>query len=420
MKLRFSETNRGFFLLEGLYWSAYCVLFAFTVTIFSAYGYSTAICGVVATLQYIVLLVGQPLYGYIIDHLLSPKRFFILLTAADIVFSFALPYVFSQGLWVLLPYYVVFSFFNFSAYSVVDTWAIEVDNHLPGLDFGLQRGGGSILYAAVALLGGNLIAPFGIEVLFVLHIALSFLLLLLSCFLVDSAKLRQTHLDSAEAPVPEEAPGLREVLRLLLKNRAFVLYTICMGLYYFGTRATSMYLPVILGAAGGGSGHYGLALFISACGELFVMLWASRLLSNGVPIEHLFSLCLAMMVLRFLLLALVPRLWVILLGQVLLAAGSGLQLRSGTQYLAAITPENCHGMAILLSGSVSSGIGGMLGNLLGGILVESWGVRGYVLLCTATFMLGFALFLPLSREALHRARMQARQHFYQHNPHQDV
>ena len=128
--------NGRFFLLQGLYWAAYCVLFGYTVTIFGAYGYSAQVCGILTTLQYVVLLVAQPIYGYFMDNIVSPKWFFVGLSAAAVVGAFFLPWAFAQSQWVVIGYFLLLSLFNFCGSGVVDTWCIEVANEVQGTDYG--------------------------------------------------------------------------------------------------------------------------------------------------------------------------------------------------------------------------------------------------------------------------------------------
>ncbi len=389
--MRIDRNNGRFFLLQVLFWAAYCVLFGYTVTIFGAYGYSAQACGIVTTLQYIVLLVAQPVYGYLMDNLVSPKWFFVGLMVLGGLGALGLPWAFTQPMPILMGYFLVLSFFIFCAPAVAETWCISVINYTPGMDYGLVRSGGSISYAVTGLITGNIIAPLGIRSLFGIHVAVALLAAALAVTLPDPVKLREHSSLTLEKP-PRVSFG--KAIGFLLKNKPFVIYTLCMTCYNFASRATQVYMPIILAGAGGGDAHYGLSLFIASGGEMLVMLWVSRLVVRGVRMERLFGTALAIFVVRFFLLAAVNNLWVILAGQVLLSVGFGLQVRVHTQYLSQITPEGYQGTAILLCASVASGLGAMLGNYCGGEMIEQMGTQPYLYLCAAVLLVGFLLFLP--------------------------
>lgn len=384
--------NRYFFLLQVLFWAAYCVIFGYTVTIFGAYGYSAQVCGLVTTLQYLVLMGAQPVYGYIMDNLLSPKWFFVGMMTLGGLFALGLPWAFRQSLPVLVGYYLLLSLFVFSAPGVVDTWCITVVNHTRRMDFGLVRSGGSFSYALTGLVAGNIIAPLGIRALFVLHVVLTLGAAVLALFLRDPVQYRRQ-----EQQLQEQAPqraSFAQSVGALLKNKAFVTYTLCMMCYYFASRATQVYMPIILARAGGGDAHYGLSLFLSSGGEMVVMLLASRLIIRGVRLEKLYATALAIFTVRFLLLTVWNNLVVMLAGQLLLAVGFGLQVRVHTQYLSRIAPERYQGTAILFCNAMSSGLGAMVGTFLGGEAIEHWGVTAYLALCTGAALAALLLFLP--------------------------
>lgn len=381
--------NLGFFLLQGLYWASYCVLFGYTVTIFSAYGYSAQMCGVITTLQYLVPMAVQPLYGYLIDNVISPKWFCVGMMAASGGCALLLPYMFTQSAPVIIGYFLFLSLFLFCGSGVVDTWCISVINASRGMDFGLVRSGGSIFYALTGLVAGNIIAPLGITALFYIHGGLAFLGAVVALLLPDPRRLPRP--EQLEAPA---RVSFADAIKVLIKCRPYVTYVVCMCCYYFASRATQIYMPIILKSVGGGDGHYGISMFLSSGGEMIVMLLVSRLIIRGVRLEKLFGVALGLFTVRYILLAAVQNLWVILAGQLLLAVGFGLQVRVHTQYITKMIPEGYQGTAILLCSSIGSGGAAMLGNLFGGEMLDRVGIQPYLVCCAGMMLLAGLIFLP--------------------------
>lgn len=400
--MSFRRGNLGFFVVEGLFWAAYCTLFGFTVTILRAYGFSAQLCGVVTTAQCILLMLAQPVYGYIIDHIISPKRGFICIMAAGMVFSLPLPWIFGLPVWFSAGYMSFLALFVYSGGLVVDAWAVAVINRTPGMDYAVCRGGGSMLYALVALLAGNLIAPFGVQSLFVLHAVICLLAVLVAMLLVDSTKL-----EDGNKPVSMRSQqlGFLKASRLLLANRAYLLFTVCMCLFNFATRPYGTYMALVLENVGGDSSHLGMSLFISAFGELLVMLVASRLLIRGMSPIYLYFMASVILAFRIYIMALSDSLWVIVLTQVIQAVGFGLNLRMNSEYLVSTAPPGCEGMSLMLSGSISTCFGSVMGNFLGGYLIDLFGVQAYTFICACIMLLVPVIFMPtVLRE--HRKRRE--------------
>ncbi|MEG2073695.1 MAG: MFS transporter, partial [Angelakisella sp.] len=190
--MNFRRSNLGFFVLQGLFWACYCTIFGFTVTILREYGFSAEICGIVTTLQCVVFMLIQPVYGYLADNVSTPKKAFIIIIAVGTAAALPLPKIFTMGVVVVVLYMTFISLFVYSACNLLDAWSVAVINKTAGMDYAAVRGGGSACYALMALMAGNLIAPFGVQALFVVHLVLCVATLAVACFLVDSEGLEST------------------------------------------------------------------------------------------------------------------------------------------------------------------------------------------------------------------------------------
>lgn len=389
--MSFRRSNLGFFLMEGFFWATYCTVCSFTVTILREYGFSPEICGLVSTLQCVVIMLVQPFYGYLVDHVTTPKHGFIAMMVLGVLFTLPLPWIFQMDTWIVVGYLTFLSMFVFSGGALADAWAVAVINRTHGMDYAVIRGGGSVLFAFVALLAGYLIAPFGIGILFVLHAVFGCCTIVVALFLVDSTKL-----ENAQPMPPSAAPraSFLQSAKVLLSNRSYVVFTISVCLYNFGIRPFSTYFPVVLESVGGDSSNFGMAMFISAMGEMIFMLVASRMMMRGMAAEYVYLMAMGLLTVRFFLMGVVDSLWLMMTTQLIQAVGFGLQLRINAGYLVGTAPPGYEGMAIMLSGAISNGVGCVLGNLVGGILIESWGVKPYVLLCSGFLAASFFVFLP--------------------------
>lgn len=389
--MKFRRGNLGFFTLQGCFMATYCTIFGFTVTILLEYGFSSGFCGIITMLQCVVLMLIQPVYGYLVDHFISPKKGFIAIISIGTVLAIPLAAVFRMSATVVVVYMTLLSMFTFSAGALLDHWCVDVINKTRGMDYAIVRGGGSIFYAFTALLAGNLIAPLGVESLFVLHIILGVVTIGVSCLLVDPEKMDSSR---AQHRSSEKNVSMGKAAVILLKNHDYRIFLICMCLFNFATRSTSTYLPMALQNVGGTSLHFGIAVFISAFFEAVVMLFVTRLIMHGLPLTYSLIIGFVILTVRMLLLGLIPSLWGLVLTQFVQALGFGFYLRAYAEHTVHIVPDGYHGMALMLMSAISNGVGSVIGSLMGGELIDLIGVNYYNFLC-AGMMFGAALiFLP--------------------------
>lgn len=400
----FRRSNLGFLCMDGLFWATYCTVFGFVVTILLEYGFSSEICGLITTLQCVVIMLVQPFYGFLVDRIISPKWGFIGIMVLGTLFAVPLPWIFRMDSWVVIVYITFLSLFTYSGGAVADTWAVSVINCTKGMDYALVRGGGSVFYAVVALVAGWLIAPLGVETLFILHVMLGIITVVFSIFLVDSDKIKDHQIAASQ---PKQRIGFFKAAKVLLSNHDYLIFTICVCLYNLGNRPYATYFPMVLENIGGGSDYYGLALFIAAAGEMLFMVMASRLVTRGIPLHYLYITALCTMTIRYFMMSVIGSLWLMMVTQILQAMGNGLVLRVSVEYLVNTAPPGYAGMAIMVSASIGNGVGCVLGNLMGGILIDKWGVHYYVLFSACMFAIAVAVYAPtVYREYKHRRQLR--------------
>ena len=390
MKMSFKRSNLGFFLMDGMFFASYCAMFGFTTTILLDYGYTVAQCGMVNTLQFVVFMLNQPIYGYLLDNVISAKKLLMVMILGGITMAAFLPWVFTQGVLVVTGYITIMSFFIFSGGPITDTWVIAVINKTRGMDYGLIRCGGSVFYAFTALIAGNLITTWGIEVLFLIHILLGALTMVIAFFMVDDKKIESTR-DEREKI---KKLSFKKSITVLFKNKDYIVFLVCMCIFNFATKLSSTYLPMVIDSVGGDSGHFGLAVFLGSLGEVGVMLLASRIMIRGVPPVYLYGVAVLVCALRYFIMGVSDVLWVILATQLVQAVGFGLNLRINAEYVIHIAPKGYEGMALLFLGAIANGVGSMLGSFMGGQIIQQWGLTPYIYLCTGCMLTVFVVFIP--------------------------
>lgn len=380
------------FLLEGVYFISFCTLYAYTVTILLEYGYTEVQCGYITMLQYVMMTIAGPVYGWMIDRGLSPKKLFIILAAGGIIVTPLLPVCFAKGFSLTMISFGIISALDFCGATVIDTWINQMTLRDETIDYGMIRSAGSIFYATTAIVSGYLIVPLGINFLFWLHMGSLAVAILLAVTFADPNKLPLLEPDRFAG---EEAPDetFAQSIRTMMKNRPFVIFLICGTMYYFATRAVNGFMQVIINYIGGDASTYGVSVFLYCVGEFLLMRLASRLLRRGMKLPVLFITATAGLGLRILLLGVLKTMTGVMLTQILLSVGFASYLRFNIDYVASLFPRQYAGRAILISVAVTQGLGSIIGNLAGGYLLASVGVPVYCFICGGAMFLSMAIFL---------------------------
>jgi PPP family 3-phenylpropionic acid transporter len=147
----------------------------------------------------------------------------------------------------------------------------------------------------------------------------------------------------------------------------------------------------------------GVALTVSIFSELPLMFF-SYLLLNRLKSRGLFILAVSVSAVRCLLYAVIGTPGGIVAVQVIHGLASPALLVAGVNYAAENAPPGLEATAQGIFSGVLLGVGGMLGNLLGGMLIERFGPAGMFGLVGAIMLLGLFIFLLVDRIVLpHRA-----------------
>lgn len=383
--------NLLFGALEGTFWAAYNVVYAFMVTILTSYGFSTGFCGILSTLLAMGAILAQPVVGYISDTFLPGKRLLVIcltLSAGAILFF---PKIMTMSPWLVMLCFFVYSLFNYTFSTIIDVWAIRFIPENPGMDFAVLRSGGSLLYAVAGLVAGGMVAKLGVQVLFYAHAVLLIITVIIALQIPEAAC---QNLRGKAAKDGQEGMSLGSAISLLMKNRPYVVFMVVMVCYQFSTRIISIYLATLVEVAGGTSAHFGIALFVGSMGEIVAMAVVSRLLFHGVPLPYVAIGFMGMLFVRFFLLNFNLGIWFLIGFQFLYALASGTQIRIYTEYIADITPHAITATATNFATAVYLGLGGMVGNLVGGFVIETAGVATFANLCAGMQVLSFLIFLP--------------------------
>ena len=335
---------------------AYAISNTFFPIYYKQLGYSGSSLGLLLSVGPFVALLSQPFWGIMADRASSKNLILQIICAVSTVSIFLL--VADSRFYFLSLSFAMFSFFYYPLFALGDTITLEYLKNT-GWNFGPIRLAGTLGFAVMAIIAGKLASRniTNIFFLFSACTAVSFLL-------------------ARKLPVVRGHQHGRQKISILalLKNREFMFLSVfflavmsSMGFYY-------SFYPVYYEQLGAGRTLVGVSMFVSAVSETPFLLFSSRI-SRKFHAKYILLGSAAAICLRWLLIYLVSSPYALL----------PLMLLHGTTFIvlsyAMATYVNNNIPAVLKASGqavnwiISLGLSRIIGSILGGILVDKYGIR---------------------------------------------
>ena len=382
-----TASNLRFSIMQGLYWSAFCVMYTFLVPLYRQYGYAEVTIGALSMVASLATVLVQPLWGMAVDRSGRLRSMLVLNVLAAIPVSFGL--LLGQGRPVLIGAVVFVLAATFiSMGPMIDSWIMKLINQGHAVHYSLTRGIGSLVYAVVAIVFGWVLDLAGMNII---PYAFSVLAILLIAVMLSShPPARELHHDEKGSPF--------SALSSLIKNRPFILMLVSLVLLYAGNGAIMVFMPVRMELLGGTNTTLGIAMTVMALSEFPAMLLHRRFVRH-VRNETLLMASLFFFVVKGVATAFAPSVTFLILCQVLQFVSFGLYLPSAVQHINHLVDEKSLVTAMLLFASATYGVGMMFGSMAGGLIAEAYGVQVMMLLLSGVTFIGFLMFVISNRKA---------------------
>lgn len=384
MKKIISAENIGFGGLQWFFWSAYCTLFAFLVLYLKTANFNEVQIGIVMSSISIASIIGQPFWGHYSDRKNTLRNVLVVCLLASGVIAFLIP-LFIRFFFLIILVCLVISFTENSMPSIIDSWTMNCTVTKPWIDYGLTRGMGSLGYAITAVLFGIVLDRFGYGLMFPIH----FILVLITvgfCFFVDrnNRAAPAIHLASRIEPA---VPTFR-----IRESGRFIWFLVSSTLVFAGLRATATFYPLLLSQKGGDNKALGLSLSIMALSEVPVLFFSKRLLAKFKD-TALITISMFFFLLRIFLHIAVTSVPGLIAIQATQGLSFALFLPASVYYINRISPAGLGSTYLTVASSCYFGIGGIIGSLLGGLLIDYAGIYYMLWWGMAATIAGTLLFI---------------------------
>ncbi len=362
--------QRNTIALTGVYgflWIGMSAQFGFFVPYLRDQGLNEIAIGQIMSTLSIVGILGPVLWGTLCDRLKSARWLLFANLVAGSLLAQLVPSVVGGAF--LLPLLIALNMTVFSQSGVLDGWTMRMKSRGLPINYGLLRGTGSLTYALGSLLCGWLFQKYGTDKLYpfllVAECAAAALILL-----VREPAAQATPAATATTLTPP--PAAEQPLH---RNAAYLCFVGFTMLLYFGQAAAMTFYPVLLQSAGGTTEQLGWGLSLMALSEIPIMFLSSRLLRRFQDTTLLVFAMGFFAVRIFVFFLSAHSVTALIMAQLTNSISFGIFMPTSVHYISRIAPERRRTTALTVAASLYMGVGGFVGNRLGGIIIDAWGVQ---------------------------------------------
>jgi MFS transporter, PPP family, 3-phenylpropionic acid transporter len=339
--------------------------------------------GIVFAANSVAAVLCQPIWGYITDKYLNKKLTMIITLSVSGILVLA--FIFAKGFYFILIVVIIFMLFQGPVTSVNDAYCFDVIESNKKLQFGRFRLMGSIGYALVALVLGVAIKATSIDIAFIVFCILS----IIAVVNLNGIKFAG-HSSGYRIDIKD--------IVYVVKSKQFIVLTISAMIINAAQNVNNNYLSILIENTGGDVSKLGLVWFIIAICELPAFYLGNKILKKYGAL-NVYCISLIFYSLRFLLNGVSSSYYMVLAVQVFQAVTFPLYLIATLQYINSISNSETRTSTITAFNAFAGGVGGIVGNIGGGMIIQSFGIFYLFKIISLLCLISLAVILIIRKDS---------------------
>lgn len=362
-----------------LYYAMMSVFMTYLPVYFADREIAPAEIGILLGVGTVTGIVAPPLWGYLSDRWRNVRKVLLLIVTCAILAGTILFQ--TSSIWAMFLLVVCSYFFISPIGPLTDSINYRVAEER-GISFGSIRLFGSLGYGAAALAGGMILAQIGMGSLSYLFLASGLLTLSIAWFLPNSA--------ASSRPITLEA------IKKFFSYRPTLWMLVIITLLSIPHRANDSFLGVYIQQLGGSTVLVGQAWFLATISEAIAFALGMYWLQKGRELP-LMAIAAFFYVIRYLLSGVMtsPH-WIAWL-QLFHGITYAFFYAAAIQYLYRTAPEELRATSQTVFGAIFFGLSGIIGSVLGGWVMETYGGKALFQSMAAMAILSFLLVIGTMR-----------------------
>jgi len=377
-------------LYQFFYWFGYCTYIAFIVTTLIDHGWSATAATACMTVMSVIVMVMQPVFGYLCDKYLSEKKLSVILLSLTVACLLFLPFSLrSESTPLILINMIGITVAGTQVGSLIDAWIVGLKQEFPSINYGLIRGMGSFAYALAAQIAGTITIVFGHSVR--LWIGSGFYLA--AVFVAITFRSASRH----PRQIGEEKSSRRlngvQAFKLVFSSKQYCLLMAVSFFMMLSTTAMTTLLQLLVRDFGGTTAQIGTASAVMAGSEVPFMFLMAYILKK-VGFKKLLLFCCMAYTVRMFISAYAVTVNGLIYTQALQGITYAVLMPISMSYLSQILDERVRSMAVTTFAAITASFSGILSNFVtSAFLATGLSAQNALVLFAFLALLGFLLAL---------------------------
>lgn len=376
--------------IHGFYWMLCCSMIGFASVFLLDKGYNNTTIGVVLSISNILAVVAQPTVASYMDKTtkLSLRILISLILGMIIVFSLVLSFLTSSSILMVVLTIVVFTLM-LTLQPFINSLTFVFEKNGIHINFGLARGIGSVAYAVMSLILGNVVASFSPELLPYFYVGLSVCtLVFVYTFYLPKGKKEIVHEEK------NEIQDQLSMMQFMKKYQSFMILLIATVLLFFDHSIINNFFIQVVNHINGDSADMGNAIFLAAVLELPTMALFTKL-QQRIGCRQLLLISAVFFSAKHILTYFAVNMTMIYIAQVMQMLAYAIFIPASVYYVSQMVDS--HDMnkgQALMTGAMT--LAGVFASLAGGVLLDAFGVSKVLLIGAVVSLCGtFCMFISL-------------------------
>lgn len=381
--------------MQAIYWGTVCSILGYTVTYMKDLGYSNSYIGVALAIANGVSAVMQPLIANIADK--NPKwtivRVNTVLSILMLIGSAAM-IVYKSATLILTLLIGVITVVNGLIQPFLNSLAVALQKNGINLNYGVCRAAGSLFYAIVSSILGELLTVFPSRILPVASTILCALLLVAAIMnKVDvSAESEEDKSEETALKKTEATP----LLEFIAKNKRFSLYVVGVSLVFYMHMVMTTYLIQIVENVGGDSSNMGFSLGLAAALELPAMIGFNFIVKK-IKVQTLLRISAVSFTVKALAMTLATNPGMIYAAQIIQMTAFALYIPSSVYYVGHLFKNSDMNKGQSMS-TMTLTVGSFFSSLFTGYLIDKYSVNTMMWISLAVSVVGTVIMIATIQE----------------------
>lgn len=367
-------STRAFIIQSALLWSCVPLLYSFLPVYLSGIGFHESRIGIIMALGPLMAAVLQPFIGVAVDRSNLKNTILMLLTGGSVISILLFP-LNKVYLYVLIIS-IILAAFQSALTSTSETITLESLDAMKK-PYGPVRAFGTIGYSLVSIIVGILM-KWDIRNIFYVTAIIGLLGMVSVSFL---PKVRG-----------HQSEGNHIAIKELFQDKLLIVFMLFSMMAQLAISFYQTFFPIYFASIGGTEGQLGVLYFIMAICELPFLLLSGKIIKK-LGIQLTLVLSMGVIAVRFILLYLIKSpLWIypvsMLHGLTFIVFSFSLAV-----YINKTAKKELRATGQTIHGFISMGLGRILGSVLGGFLIEGFGLLNVMLFAFALCVVSIVFFI---------------------------